>query len=281
MRWFSLFVGCLGWGLSFYAAAQQPIEQHMLVQGIQRQYLVLDAHHQKPAPLVVVLHGGGGNASRMLQRWQAVAQREGLIVVAPNAQKATWNALGCCGDAQQQQSADTAFIQAMLKEVEQRTSVDQHRIYVVGFSNGGMLTYQLIAQQQAPFAAAAVVSAAMFPVQPQPQTAMPLLIVHGMQDRVVPIQGGKSQVRFVARAQTQAFLPLNQTIEIWKKTNQCQAKDLKFNTVAFEFWQYRACKADLQVYLLKSQGHTWSTVEDADGIDTTQVVWDFLKQHHH
>ncbi|MHA3103665.1 hypothetical protein ACX1N1_05675 [Acinetobacter sp. ANC 3791] len=97
----------------------QPIKQQILVQGIQRQYLVLDAHRQKPAPLVIVLHGGGGNASRMLQRWQAVTQREGLIVVAPNAEKATWNALGCCGDAQQQQSADVAFIQAMLKEVEQ------------------------------------------------------------------------------------------------------------------------------------------------------------------
>ncbi|ENU79890.1 hypothetical protein F975_02226 [Acinetobacter sp. ANC 3789] len=281
MRWLSLFVGCLSWVLSVYAVAQQPIEQQILVQGIQRQYLVLDAHRQKPAPLVMVLHGGGGNASRMLQRWQSVAQREGLIVVAPNAEKATWNALGCCGDAQQQQSADVAFIQAMLKEVEQRTSVDQHRIYVVGFSNGGMLTYQLIAQQRAPFAAAAVVSAAMFAQQPQPKTPLPLLIVHGMQDQVVPMIGGMSQVRFVARAQTQAFLPLNQTIDIWKKTNQCQAKDLKSNTVAFEFWQYHACKADLQVYLLKSKGHTWSTVEDADGIDTTQVIWDFLKQHHH
>ncbi|MHA3103666.1 hypothetical protein [Acinetobacter sp. ANC 3791] len=152
---------------------------------------------------------------------------------------------------------------------------------MVGFSNGGMLTYQLIAQQRAPFAAAAVVSAAMFAQQPQPKTPLPLLIVHGMQDQVVPMIGGMSQVRFVARAQTQAFLPLNQTIDIWKKTNQCQAKDLKSNTVAFEFWQYHACKADLQVYLLKSKGHTWSTVEDADGIDTTQVIWDFLKQHHH
>ncbi|MHA3048265.1 CE1 family esterase [Acinetobacter sp. ANC 4641] len=279
MRWLSFFVVCLSGMLSVCAAAQQPIEQHLLVQGVEREYLVLDTHRQKPVPLVIVLHGGGGNAVRMLQRWQTVAQRKGLIVVAPNAEKATWNALGCCGDAQQKQSADVAFIQAVLKQVGQQTSVDRHRIYVVGFSNGGMLTYQLIAQQT-PFAAAAVVSAAMFSGQSQPQTAIPLLIVHGMQDQVVPIQGGKSQVRFVARAQTQAFLPLNQTIEIWKKTNQCQAKNLKSDTVEFELWQYGACKADLKEYLLKSGGHTWSTAESKNGIDTTQVIWDFLKQHY-
>lgn len=168
----------------------------------------------------------------------------------------------------------------MLKDVEQRSVVDQHRIYLVGFSNGGMLTYQLIAQTHMPIAGAAVVSAAMFAQQPSPKTPVPLLIVHGLQDQVVPVTGGMSQVRFVARAQTQAFLPLYQTIDIWKQINQCQPKALKSSTAAYELLQYRACKADLQVYVLKSGGHAWSEVDaSGDGLDTTQLVWSFLKQH--
>ncbi|WP_227539732.1 hypothetical protein [Acinetobacter sp. MB5] len=110
MRWVTLLLICFGFWGSSEVMAQQPVERHLQIQGIEREYLVLDAHHQQqPAPLVLVLHGGGGNASRMLKRWQSVAEREGLIVIAPNAQAATWNAGGCCGQAQQQQSADAAF----------------------------------------------------------------------------------------------------------------------------------------------------------------------------
>ncbi|WP_264756256.1 hypothetical protein [Acinetobacter sp. MB5] len=149
---------------------------------------------------------------------------------------------------------------------------------MVGFSNGGMLTYQLIAQKKTPFAAAAVVSAAMFVGQEQPPASMPLLIVHGLKDRVVPIEGGMSQMRFVARAQAQPFLSLNQTLERWQKTNQCQSKT-QSDSKQFEVWSYKSCKADLQVYLLKEEGHTWVEAEDANQFDSTEAVWKFLKQH--
>lgn len=162
MRWLTLLFICFGFLGPSEIMAQQPVERHLQIQGVDRQYFVFDAHQQKQAPLVLVLHGGGGNGLRMLKRWQSVAQREGLIIVAPNAEKNTWNAVGCCGQGQQQQNADVAFIQQVLKSIQQNYSIDPYHIYIVGFSNGGMLTYQLIAQNRTPFAAAAVVSAAMW-----------------------------------------------------------------------------------------------------------------------
>lgn len=280
MRWVTLFLICLGFWGSSEIMAQQPVERHLQIQGVDRQYFVFDAHQQKQAPLVLVLHGGGGNGLRMLKRWQSVAQREGLIIVAPNAEKNTWNAVGCCGQGQQQQNADAAFIQQVLKSTQQNYSIDPYHIYIVGFSNGGMLTYQLIAQNRTPFAAAAVVSAAMFAWQPQPQAAMPLLVIHGVQDQVVPIDGGMSQMRFVARTQAQPFLSLNQTLNIWKKTNHCQNKNLISTSNTLSIWQYTVCQADLQVNILKLTGHTWLEAEQANEFDTTQTIWNFLKQHH-
>lgn len=96
--------------MSLSVWAEQVQVQQLSIQGISRQYLLFNPQHLKAAPLIIVLHGGGGNATRMLQHWQMLAQREGLIIAAPNAQQATWNATGCCGNAQQQQTADAAFI---------------------------------------------------------------------------------------------------------------------------------------------------------------------------
>ena len=283
MRWVGFVIACLGWLYSMQSMAAQPsaVEKHLYIQGVDREYLLFDAHQQQPAPLVVVLHGGGGNASRMLKRWQNVAQREGLIVVAPDAEKSTWNATGCCGQSLQQQSADTTFIQKLVQEMQQHYAIDAHRIYVVGFSNGGMLTYQLLAQQHIPFAAAAVVSGAMFNAQmQQAQSPVPLLMVHGLQDRVVPMQGGVSQIRFVARAQTQAFVPFSTSVEFWQKRNQCQSAT-RSNTPQVEILSYQHCKADLQIYQLKDEGHGWIEARRANQFDTTEAIWSFLKQKHH
>lgn len=120
------------------------------------------------APLLVVLHGGGGNSETARQRacpggdlsssscFKAVGEAEGFITVYPNGtggvlagEVRTWNAGGggdyACvsGRACDLAVDDVAYVSALLDELERQYHIDQTRIYVTGFSNGAALAHRL------------------------------------------------------------------------------------------------------------------------------------------
>src|ERR1700704_3298743 len=78
------------------ADAQRPIEGHILVNGIHRDYIVhLPSGNKTTAglPVVLIFHGGGGNALQM-QRYMDiddVADKEKFITVYPQGIKGAWN----------------------------------------------------------------------------------------------------------------------------------------------------------------------------------------------
>src|SRR5687768_8501408 len=81
-----------------FVRAEEP--KTITVGGQRRTYLVHDFSRTRPAPLVFVLHGGGGNAENAVSMtgFDRVGEREGLIVVYPNGTAArprapllTWN----------------------------------------------------------------------------------------------------------------------------------------------------------------------------------------------
>src|SRR4051812_30000520 len=73
-------------------AAGDPLEQ-VQVGGVDRSYLLHlpDPLPNKPLPLVVVLHGGGGSAESALKMtgFDAMADQAGFIVVYPNGSDKT------------------------------------------------------------------------------------------------------------------------------------------------------------------------------------------------
>lgn len=133
-----------------------------------RDYLLLDARRDKaPAPLVIALHGGGGNGKTMVPRWADKARAEGIVVAFPDGvgrdgRMATWNAGGCCGQAMATKSDDVGFIGALIDELVRSGVADPKRVYVTGMSNGGMLTHKVAIALSGKIAAAAVVAGAMF-----------------------------------------------------------------------------------------------------------------------
>ena len=91
----------------------------------------------KPAPLVVMLHGGGSGATRGLRPFDDLADARGVVLLAPNARGRTWDLLeGGYGP-------DVLLIQGALERVLERLAVDRDRIALEGFSDGASYALSL------------------------------------------------------------------------------------------------------------------------------------------
>lgn len=240
----------------------------------ERDYLLLDAHRgTAPVPLVVVLHGGGGNAGIMAERWAATARAEGFILAAPNGigrlpRRGTWNAGGCCGEAQARGVDDVGFIAAVIADAARQAPVDRRRVFVAGLSNGGMLTHRVAIALGERIAGAAVVAGAMFGDEPAPRAPVPMLIIHGEQDRSVAYGGGISPNPLVARAQTRPFLPVRQAVTFWRQADGCAGAPAATSRDGVTVEGAAGCP--VRFVSLAREGHGWPEGASA-------MVWDFFR----
>ena len=91
----------------------------------------------KPAPLIVALHGAGGIATQMLDLLAIQAERQGMIVLAPESRGSTWDGIrGGYGP-------DVAFIDRALTKIFQLQRIDPARIALSGFSDGASYALSL------------------------------------------------------------------------------------------------------------------------------------------
>lgn len=141
-----------GFDLAAFAADRDSTpsgqRQTLIHNGIARSYVVRaprePAQHNGRLPLVLVLHGGGGNAAvaENMTGFTEKAAKEGFIVVYPEGSSRfkdkllTWNAGHCCGYAMHNRVNDVGFINALLDKLIQDYPVDPKRIYATGMSNG-------------------------------------------------------------------------------------------------------------------------------------------------
>src|SRR5690606_38463985 len=150
------------------------------------------------APLVIVLHGGGGNASNAetMTGFTRKAEREGFIVVYPEGTARgrvpllTWNAGHCCGYAMEQRVDDVGFITALIDKLQSTHRIDPDRIYVTGMSNGGMMSHRLGIELSHRIAAIGPVVGAVFGDEGRPRAPVSAIMINGMLDESVPYDGG-------------------------------------------------------------------------------------------
>ena len=121
-------------------------------------------------PLVIALHGGGGNAQNMemMSGFSEKADKENFAVVYPNGSGRisnnillTWNAEGCCQYAAENKIDDVGFISALIDKLVGDYGIDSKRIYATGFSNGAMMSFKLGEKIPDKIAAIAPVSGAI------------------------------------------------------------------------------------------------------------------------
>lgn len=200
------------------------------VNGVERRYLVRrPAGETPPTAIVLLLHGGGGSVERLTgaagnaapyRVWNAIADREGLLLVAPqgaNSAKGNpgWNDCRTLADTGES-ADDVAFLSALVDTLRREHRVRTPRTFAVGTSNGGMMAMRLAIERQQTFTAIASVVSSM-PVRSEcaaPTRAVPVLMINGTDDTLVPWGGGPIATQFGGRGEA---LPVETSIRIWSK----------------------------------------------------------------
>lgn len=150
-------------------------------------------------PVVLVLHGGGGNADNMRQMtgMNDVADKHGFVAVYPEGfgsplidRMRTWNGGDCCGPAMKKKSDDVGYIGAVIDALVAQYKIDASRIYATGHSNGAMMSYRLACEMSDRIAAIAPNAGQRRGLDCIPKRPVPVLHIHGTADPCARFDGG-------------------------------------------------------------------------------------------
>jgi phospholipase/carboxylesterase len=138
-----------------------------------------DYRPDSPAPLMVLLHGAGGGARRVVS-FLSVAEAHGIIVLAPDSRGPTWDVIR--GDF----GPDVQFIDRALEHAFERCAVDRRRLAIGGFSDGATYALSLGIDNGGLFTHIVAFSPG-FIVSRNPVGRPRVFVSHGTRDRVLAI----------------------------------------------------------------------------------------------
>lgn len=310
-KWIAMAVLC-----GVLSSCPNPVsgarEGSLIRDGIERTYRLftpITAPNGWPVPLVIVLHGGGssGQQAALYSRFDALARKERFVVVYPNAYEHHWNdgRLGTSFPAHQAQIDDVGFILALTLRIRREHTIDASRIYVTGMSNGGMMTYRVACEIPYLYAAVAPVIANL-PADLEPgcdsTTPIPMLILNGESDPIMPWDGGRIGPSLPGELPQQnrgSVLSAEDTALFWAAHNQCQTvHDRTYlpdtdpfdgTRVWMQAYDGGPNNAEVLLYGVEGGGHTWpgsfqylpqfAIGKVSDDIDATQLIWDWFSTH--
>jgi len=270
-------------------------------------FLVHDYSGGKRAPVVIVLHGGGGHPENAvdMSQFDVIAAREHFIAVypggtggTPGGRLLTWNAGHCCAYARENKVDDVGFIAAMIDGLVASGRADPKRIYVTGMSNGAMMSHVLGRELPDRIAAIAPIVGAVFGDEPQAKGPVPAIIFVGQDDRTVPAAGGaiggNRGDRFIA---TLARPPADRDVapdiaqaDYWVKANRCvtaPAESLDRQGRLVEIRWDCPGNADVQFFRVADNGHAWpggkagraEADQPTPAFSASETMWRFFRDH--
>ena len=150
------------------------------------------------APLILALHGGGGDPDQFASSsgLARAATKAGFAVAFPagsgrrGERLLTWNGGYCCGYAARKGVDDIGFLKQVIADASQRFGVDGTGVYLTGMSNGSIMSETFAAKNPGLVRAIAGVSGTMDASEVRVRGPVPLLIIHGTADDNVPYEGG-------------------------------------------------------------------------------------------
>jgi|GEM_PF-1226424 len=187
-----------------------------------------DYDAKKSYPLLVVLHGYG--ASGIIQSTYLGLNRlvddKKILMIAPDGTQETvgqkkrfWNATDACCNFYQSKVDDVAYIKGLVEEISKSYNVDRKKVFLLGHSNGGFMSYRMACEASDVFAGIVSLAGAMYKntLLCKPKNSVSILQIHGTQDGTVKYLGGKFG----------GILPYpsaTESVTAWAGYNKCKGK---------------------------------------------------------
>ncbi|MBI5602028.1 MAG: hypothetical protein HY879_01590 [Deltaproteobacteria bacterium] len=282
------------------------------VNGLDRTYIVhvpATYQPQRPSPLVIMLHGGGGTARAAMREteWTMKAETEGLLAVFPNAMARDpaqpssfvrnpqlWNDGSDRFYPGQKPPDDVGFIAAMLDDLSTRFALDKRRVFVTGFSNGASMSFLVGAALSDRIAAIAPVAGALWFDPPLFKHPVSLCYITGTADPLNPIEGGvpKLAIGVSDRIRAKPKPPVRDSILKWARALSCPAVPASLSEadgVRIETYSPGLGNAEVIYFAVAGLGHTWAggrsflpeslVGKTSNKIRATDVIWEFFRKH--
>lgn len=256
-------------------------------------------------PVVVVLHGAGSSGANCLDRhhWGEWAEKANFLAVAPEGWPSApdammdfannprvWNAGQFPPGHPRTRIDDVAFLRRLLDDLSEMFTLDLDRVYLVGHSNGGGMALRTAAEASHLWAAVAVVASPWWLESPVVARPMPTLYVSGMNDPLVPLNGGLVQTPW---GPPQQRAPVQVTLDSWADALGCPRSYHAEEADGVRTLRYEPGRngATLTAQLIEGQGHGWPGGLTEPGMPAeflgprtdryhaTSRIWDFFQQH--
>lgn len=252
-------------------------------------------------PLVVMLHGGGGNSKEAAfsTKWIKKAKKENFIMVFPNGSRPdttkpasfrhngqNWND----GSNRNLSSIknnvdDVGFIRTLIDSLKATYRIDDKKVYATGFSNGASMAFLLGIECADIFAAIAPVAGSFWMEYPQLKHPISILYITGDSDPLNPYNGGEVRIGKQSFGTKKPVLDL---LAIWvnlldaEKVNEQQQKNIhRLN--------YQSSNSEIIWITVRNLGHHWPggnqtlprwlVGKPSNALDATDEIWSFFKNN--
>jgi len=213
-------------------------------------------------PLIISLHGSNQSADYQKDHsmLEEVSDTAKFAVVYPQGISNQWDLSG---------TSDVDFITTVIDTMVNRFKIDRNRVYLSGFSMGGMMTYYAATKIADKIAAFAPISGYLMG-GPNTTSSRPIPIIHthGTSDDVV------------------AFSGVATCLNAWITRNGCVTAEVKTapyptsnpGSVGIRhYWAAGTGGVEMVLNELTGKGHWYS--DDAANVMTSIEIWNFCKKY--
>ena len=239
-------------------------------------------------PLLFNFHGYTSNSNEQMfyGDFRTIADTANFLVVHPQGTLDNTNTthfnVGWGGSSVD----DVGFTEALIDSLSAAYSIDQNRIYAVGMSNGGFMSFQLACDLSNKIAAVGSVTGSMTPSTLGDCNAshpMPIIQIHGTTDPTVPYNGSAGWTASITNVLNH-WATFNNCSPVPTVVNVPNTNTIDGSTVEKYTYENGDNCSEVVHYKVTNGQHTWpGSIFNFAGtnydINASVEIWNFLSKY--